>query len=408
MRSDVPKVLHSVLGLPLVVHVVRAARAAGAERVVLVVSPDHREAIAAALAAEDVQLAVQSEPLGTAHAVLAAKPALEGFRGTGLVLLGDAPCVTPASLQALLAAHVERAAQLSVLSGEVHEPRGYGRVVRGPDGDLAAIVEEKDAPQETLQIREINSGSFALELPALWDVLERIEPSPHTGERYVTDAVQLVRSAGQRTIAVKAAEGTDVLGVNDRSQLAEVTAILRRRINHRHMLNGVTIVDPTTTFIDARARIEPDARIEPFSVIQGPCTIARDAVVGPFAHVRGGSSLGAGARVGNFVEVVRSEVGAESRALHLSFLGDCTLGDDVNVGAGTIFANWDGAQKHRSTVGDQASLGSNTVLVGPCQLGAKARTGAGAVVNKAEVPAGETWVGVPARSLSQSNDGGGR
>lgn len=401
MNSDLPKVLHPVLGQPLLAYAVQAARRAGAGRIVVVVRPDHEGAVREALAGQDdVTTAIQAEARGTAHAVLAAREALGGFEGTLLVLLGDAPCVTARSLEALLREHRERGASLSVLTGEVPEPRGYGRIVRGPDGDLAAIVEEKDAPPHVREVREINSGVMALEAPAIWETLERVQPSRASGELYLTDAIELVRAAGRRVHAVRAAEPEEVLGVNDRVQLAQVTAVLRRRINEAHMLNGVTIVDPESTFIDARAELEPDVRVEPFTVIEGPCRLERGARVGPFARLRA-AKLGAGAIVGNFVEVARTEVGRGSRALHLSFLGDGAVGADVNVGAGTIFANWDGARHHRTVVADGASLGAGTVVVAPAAIGAGARTGAGAVVVKGEVAAAATVVGVPARPLGK-------
>lgn len=398
MRSDVPKVLHSVLGQALLAYPVHTARSAGATRTVLVVRPEHEAQVREAFAAEDdVLTAVQAEARGTAHAVLAARERLAGFEGTLLVLLGDAPCVTTRSIEALLLEHRERGAGLSVLTGEVAEPKGYGRIVRGPDGDLAAIVEEKDATAHVKAVREINSGVMAFELPAAWSVLERIQPSSASGELYLTDAIQLTRSAGRRVHAVRAAAAEEVLGVNDRVQLAQVTAILRRRINETHMREGVTIVDPETTFIDARATIEHDVRIEPFTVIEGPCRIARGARVGPFARLRA-AQLESEAIIGNFVEVVRTEVGKKSRALHHAYLGDGRVGADVNVGAGTIFANWDGQAHHLTTVGDGASLGAGTVVIAPARIGARARTGAGAVV-KGEVPADATYVGVPARLL---------
>lgn len=406
MKSDLPKVLHDILGLPLVAHVVHAARAAGAGKVVIVASPDHRDQVCEALQEiDDLEVVVQEEPLGTAHAVLAARPALEGVGGTALVLLGDAPCVSPHSLEALLAGHREKGAWLSVLSGRVPDPTGYGRIVRGPDGELAAIIEDKDADPSIRNHDEINSGTFALELPAVWDVLERIEPNPKSGERYVTDAVELTRQAGHRAVAVQAARPGDVLGINDRAQLAQATAVLRERVVSEHMARGVTIVDPASTFIDVRATIEPDARIEPFVVIGGRSVIQAGAVVGPFAHVRGDTVVGPGARIGNFVEVVRSNIGAGSRALHLSYVGDGTLGDGVNVGAGTVFANYDGERHHPSLVGDGVRLGANTVLIGPTDVGADARTGAGAVV-KGSIPAGATAIGVPARVVSAPADEG--
>lgn len=399
MKSDVPKVLHPVLGQALLAYPVHAARSAGATRIVVVVRPEHEAQVRAAFQDEDdVVTAVQAEARGTAHAVMAARPALASLQGTLLVLLGDAPCVTARSLEALLREHRERAAGLSVLTGEVDEPRGYGRIVRGPDGDLAGIVEEKDAPAHVRALREINSGVMALEAPGVWGVLEKVQPSAASGELYLTDAIELTRSAGRRVHAVRAAGPDEVLGVNDRVQLARVTAVLRRRINEAHMLNGVTIVDPESTFIDARATLEHDVRIEPFTVIEGASHVARGAHVGPFARLRA-AQVGPGALVGNFVEVARTEVGAGARALHLSFLGDAAVGAEANVGAGTIFANWDGARHQRTTVGQGASLGAGTVVVAPASIGAGARTGAGAVVVRGEVADGVTVVGVPARAL---------
>jgi bifunctional UDP-N-acetylglucosamine pyrophosphorylase / glucosamine-1-phosphate N-acetyltransferase len=272
--------------------------------------------------------------------------------------------------------------------------------VRGPDGDVTAIVEEKDASAHVKQVREINSGVMAFEAPDVWTTLDKIQPSTTTGELYLTDAIQLTRSAGRRVHAARAAGPEDVLGVNDRVQLAQVTAILRRRINEMHMLNGVTIVDPDSTFIDARARIEHDVRIEPFTVIEGACELGKGAKVGPFARLRA-STIGPDALVGNFVEVVRSEIGKESRALHLAYLGDGTLGAGVNVGAGTIFANWDGYRHSKTIVGEGASLGAGTVVVAPSRIGAGARTGAGAIVVRGEVGGGVTVVGVPARPITE-------
>jgi len=408
MQSDVPKVLHTVLGLTLVEHVVGAAREAGAERVVVVVSPDHEAAVAGALAhVPGVSLAVQAEPKGTGHALLAARPALADFAGTALVLMGDVPCVSVESLGALLAGHRGGSAAASLLSAVVDDPTGYGRVLRDDAGAPVRLAEEKDATAAERAVAEINAGIYALEMPRAFELLDGLTPSSETGELYLTQLVELARGAGAGVQAVAAARPDDVLGVNDRVQLAEVTARLRRRINLGHMRRGVTFVAPETTWVDARATLERDVRLEPFVVIQGPCRVAGGAVVGPFAHLRA-ATVGPEARVGNFVEVVRSEVGARARALHLSYVGDAALGDDVNVGAGTVFANWDGDRHHRTEVGAGCSLGANTTVVAPARLGARSRTGAGAVVVKDDVAPGATWVGVPARPATRSaEDSGG-
>ncbi len=408
MLSALPKVLHPALGVPIFVYVLEAAVEAGVRRIVLVANPNNKDALRAAANEWQnerktrssheihVEIAVQETPRGTAHAVLAARKALEGFTGTGVVLCGDAPCVSPASLQALLKEHVERQSDISVLSAEVDDPTGYGRIVRGPDGDLAAIVEEKDAAPERKKIKEINSGIIALELPRLWKTLESVEPSRASGELYLTEAVTVAKNHKQRAHAVRAAVFEDVLGVNDRVQLAQVTKILKRRINEAFMRSGVTIVDPESAWLDPRARIGRDTTIFPGVVIEGPCVLGEGMRVGPFTHIRGGSRFGNGGAIGNFVEVVRSSLGDKSRALHLAYLGDAAIGEDTNVGAGTITANWDGKDRLPSTVGSRVSLGSGTVLVAPVKVQDGARTGAGAVVTK-DVPAGETWVGVPAR-----------
>ncbi len=413
MNSALPKVLHPVLGVPLFVYVLEAAVAAGVRRIVLVANPDNKDALRKATeewAAErklrsgaDVRwdVAVQETPKGTADAVLSARSALEGFTGTGIVLCGDAPCVSPSSLEALLKQHRERSADLSVLSGDVADPLGYGRIVRGPDGDLSSIVEEKDATPERKAIKEINSGIIALELPRLWHTLQAVQPSKASGELYLTEAVTVARNEKKRTVAVRAGVFEDVLGVNDRVQLAQVTAIIKRRVNEAVMRSGVTLVDPESTWIDPRARIGRDTTILPGVVIDGPCVIGEGVRIGPFAHVRGGSTLGDGGAVGNFVEVVRSQWGDKSRALHLAYVGDATVGEDTNIGAGAITANYDGKNRQTSKIGSRVSLGSGTVLVAPVGVGDGARTGAGAVVTK-DVPPGETWAGVPARRLDGS------
>jgi bifunctional UDP-N-acetylglucosamine pyrophosphorylase/glucosamine-1-phosphate N-acetyltransferase len=410
MNSALPKVLHPVLGVPLFVYVLEAAVESDVTHLVLVANPENKDALRAAC--EDWvkerktqvrwDVAVQETARGTADAVLAARRHLEGFTGTAVVLCGDAPCVSPDSIKALLKEHAERSSDLSVLSGDVANPTGYGRIVRGPDGDLAAIVEEKDATPERRACKEINSGIIALELPRLWATLLAVTPSKASGELYLTEAVTVARNEKKRAHAVKAGVFEDVLGVNDRVQLAEVTQILKRRINARFMREGVTIVDPECTWIDPRAKIGRDTTILPGVLIEGPCSIGEGVRIGPFTHIRGGSQIGNGGAIGNFVEVVRSTWGDKSRALHLAYVGDSTVGEDTNIGAGTITANYDGKNRQPSKIGSHVSLGAGTVLVAPVAVGDEARTGAGAIVTH-DVPVGETWAGIPARRLHGSS-----
>ncbi len=395
----VPKVLTALWGRPAVVWPVLAARRAGAGRVVVVAGrnlPDIRKA----LAGRDAQCVQQAEPRGTGDALLAAAPALQGLSGPLVLLYGDCPLTTPAMIRALLDLHRERRAAVTVLTALLPDPAGYGRVLRDAAGNLAAIVEEKDADAGTRAVREVNAGTWVVELPGALEDLRAVGTDNAQHEVYLTDLVKLARARGRGVAALAWPSAEEALGFNTARELAQVRTLLRRRIVEEHLAAGVEIVDPDSTFIDADVAIEPGARILPCTVIEGDCRIAAGCEVGPFSHLRAGTVLHPGAEVGNFTETKQAVLGAHVKAKHLTYLGDVTVGAGANIGAGTITANYDGRAKHATVVGERAFIGSGTVLVAPVTVGAGATTGAGAIVTRGSpVGAGETWVGVPARPL---------
>ena len=401
MKSELPKVLHPVCGRPLVSYVIEAARGAGA-RTILVVVGHGGEAVRMALGDEpDVRFAVQERQLGTGDAVRACRPGLEGYRGPALVLVGDEPLLRPEPLATLLDRQRVEAAGCLLGTAILPDPTGFGRIIRDAEGRFRAIVEQKDATPDERAVREVNPSCYVFDLPDLWDALDRLDTGNAQGEYYLTDAPRILMEMGRTVLAEPALDALDVLGINTRAHLAEAHALMQARIQSGWMAEGVTIVDPRNTSIDGRARIGPDSVIFPFSVIGGPVTIGRGCRVGPFAHVRAGTILGDGVEVGAFVEVNRSTLAEGTTARHLAYLGDANLGPGVNVGAGTITANFDGRVKSPTEVGAGAFLGAGSILIAPTKIGEDAIVGAGAVLTKGtEVPPGSTVIGVPARPLN--------
>jgi bifunctional UDP-N-acetylglucosamine pyrophosphorylase/glucosamine-1-phosphate N-acetyltransferase len=396
MKSEKAKVLHALLGRPLIHHVLRALRSAGVKDVVVVVG--HQEEAVRKAAGSGVTFARQTEQKGTGHAVLSAGKALKGRAGLVFVLAGDAPLITPDTLKSMLAAHREAGAAATVLTCCIDDPTGYGRIVRDEAGKFQAIVEHGDATEKQKEIQEVNSGAYVFDSGDLFRALKEVKVNPKKGEIYLTDALQVLLGH-QRTVATfRASDPSEVYGINSRRDLVAATNFLRWRILERHMDNGVTIVDPSTTFIEEDVTIGPDTVVLPYTVIEHDVTIGKGCEVGPFSHLRPGAVLDDGAEVGNFVEVKKSRIGPHSKAKHLTYLGDATLGANVNIGAGTITANYDGKNKHATVIGDGVHIGSNTVLVAPVRLGKNVTTGAGAVV-LGDVADDDTVVGVPARSL---------
>jgi bifunctional UDP-N-acetylglucosamine pyrophosphorylase / glucosamine-1-phosphate N-acetyltransferase len=383
MKSAVPKHLHTVLGRRMVDWVIAAARDAGVERVVVVASPDTRDLF------DDVEVAVQERPLGTGDAVRAARAALDGSAGDVLVLNGDVPALTPATLQALVEVHRDAAAAATVVSFEPADARAYGRIVRDGDGRLARIVEAADATPAELALGEVNSGIYAFRGDRLWPVLERLEPHNAQGELYVTDALGLLVSDGEPCAVHLAPDPVEVEGINTRAELAAAVAALRDRVNERHMLAGVTIVDPASTWIDAEVEIEPDTTIHPFSVIRGAVRIATGVEIGPFAYVRPNTVVGEGAKIGTFVEVKASTIGARTKVPHLSYVGDAEIGEDTNVAAGNITANFkhEPGPKARTKIGSNVRTGVDNVFDAPVEIGDDAWIAPGAVITD-DVPPG--------------------
>jgi bifunctional UDP-N-acetylglucosamine pyrophosphorylase/glucosamine-1-phosphate N-acetyltransferase len=399
LTGQTPKVLTPLWGVPALCWPVDAALGLNPRRLIVVAGP-RPEPARAALAGRDAVIVTQERAEGTGAAVLLARSELDKGPGPLLVLFGDGPLVDTALLERLLDDHAASGAAITVLTADLDDPAGYGRVLRDERGALVSIVEERDADPATRAVREINSGVWVIERSPCLDDLSAVGRTNAQAEVYLTDLVAIARERGRKVGASKCADARQVLGFNDQRELAAVRALLRRRILERHLLAGVEIVDPESTWIDATVSIEPGARILPATVIEGRCRIAAGCEVGPFAHLRTGTELDAGAEVGNFTETKQTRLGAGAKAKHLSYLGDATIGARANIGAGTITANYDGRTKHPTTVGERAFIGSGTVLVAPVSVGDQATTGAGAIVTRhSQVGAGETWVGVPARKL---------
>jgi len=392
MRSARPKHLHAILGRRMVDWVIAAARDAGVARIVVVASPDSAESY------DGLEVAVQVEPLGTGDAVRSARAALEDAPGDVLVLNGDVPALRPQTVHALVATHREAGAAATVLGFEPPDARAYGRLVRDREGRLARIVEAADATAAELALTEVNSGIYVFRGEKLWPVLDRLEPHNAQGELYVTDTLGLLVGDGEVVAVHTAEDPAEVEGINTRAELAAAAAALRDRINEAHMLAGVTIVDPASTWIDADVEIEADTTIHPFCVLRGPIRIASGVNVGPFAYVRPHTVLAEGAKIGTFVEIKASTVGARSKIPHLSYIGDAEIGEDSNVAAGNITANFKhetGIPKARTRIGNNVRTGVDNTFDAPVDIGDDAWIAAGAVITD-DVPAG-SLAGFPPR-----------
>jgi bifunctional UDP-N-acetylglucosamine pyrophosphorylase / glucosamine-1-phosphate N-acetyltransferase len=417
MRSAVPKHLHPILGRRMVDWIVETGRAAGASPIVVVAAPATR----GEFASSDVEVAVQETPLGTGDAVRAARAALAGQEGDVLVLSGDTPLLTAGLLRELVATHHRERAEATILSARPSDPRVYGRVVRDANGSIVKIVEGTDANDEEQQIGEINSSIYVFRSAALWPALEQLEPKNVQGELYLTDAIEIVARGGGKVAAHVAADSRETDGVNTRAELAQAAAVLRDRINEAHMLAGVTIVDPQTTWIEPTVELEADATIQPFTYLRGATRVAAgaeigantvaidahigaNATIGPFCYLRPGTVLGESSKAGTFVEIKNSRIGDRTKVPHLSYIGDAEIGEDTNIGAGAITANFahkPGVPKGRTTIGRNVRTAIHNGFIAPVTIGDGAWIGAGSVITK-DVPADALGI---ARARQENKEG---
>ena len=425
MKSGLPKVLHHAAGLPLIDHVLRTAASLRPASIVVVVGHEANQLQEALSGQPGLAFVVQEPQLGTGHALLQVEPRLGDARGTLLLLSGDVPLLRAATVERLVRTHQERSAAATVLTAVVANPDGYGRIVRSA-GDIVAIVEHKDASPAELEIHEINSGIYAFDIAPLFAAIGAIGSANAQGEYYLPDLVRIYRGRGLRVETVRLDDPTEILGVNSRKELADVATILKSRKNDELMAAGVTLVDPATAYIGPDVTIGADTIVYPGVFLEGTtrigsrceihsgvrlvnssvddgaiiknfCVItdshiASGAEVGPFAHLRPQSRVGEQAKIGNFVELKKTVLGRRSKASHLTYLGDTTVGENVNVGAGTITCNYDGTAKHPTVIEDGAFIGSDSQLIAPVRIGKGAYVAAGSSITE-DVPAESLAIG---------------
>jgi len=434
MKSARPKVLHHVAGAPMIDYVLATAAALGAATRTVVVGHGGDQLQAALAAQAGLRFVPQEPQLGTAHAVVQAAPLFAGLRGTLVLLSGDVPLLSVETLRALLARHEETGAAATVLTAVVDNPSGYGRIVRAGD-EVLRIVEHRDASEAEREIREVNSGVYAFDLEPLFPALGQVASNNAQQEYYLPDLVAIYRRAGRRVSALATGRAEEILGINTRAELAAMSERVWQARRAALMASGVTLEDPATTYVDAGVTVGPDSVIRPGVSLQGRTTIGARAVIhsgvrivdsaladdvtvldhcvvvgarladgssiGPFAHLRPGSEICAGAKVGNFVELKKTRLGAGSKANHLAYLGDATIGEKVNIGAGTITCNYDGVSKNRTVIEDGVFIGSDTQLIAPVTIGAGAYVAAGSSITN-DVPAGALGI---ARGRQENKEG---
>jgi bifunctional UDP-N-acetylglucosamine pyrophosphorylase / glucosamine-1-phosphate N-acetyltransferase len=433
MKSDLPKVLHPVCGVPMIAHSLEAVKAASSEMPVVIIG--HGAEAVHEFLGEQARCIVQDPQLGTGHAVQQAESVLRDKTDLVLVAYADMPLLCPETLMQLVETQKANQGPVSMLTVNAADPRGFGRVIRALDGSVQAIVEESVATAEQLTIHELNVGAYCFSAGWLWDALHKIKVSPK-GEYYLTDTVALAAQAGLKVQTLKSDDLVETIGINTRVHLAEAEAAMRQRINLAHMLAGVTIVDPTSTYIEPGVRIGRDTVIWPNTYLRGKTVIGEDCVIGPntitenstigdcceilaavvqgavvednvgigpFARLRKGAHLCKGVHMGNFGEVKDSTLGPGTKMGHFSYIGNATIAENVNIGAGTVTCNYDGVHKNPTVIGADVFIGSDTMLVAPVKIGARSRTGAGAVVTK-DVEPDTLVVGVPARPIKKLNE----
>lgn len=432
MKSALYKVLHPVCGKPMVEHIMNRVQEIQPSEIVTIVGHG-AERVKEQLGSR-TNYALQAEQLGTGHAVLQAASFLKGKKGTTLVISGDTPLLTSETLRALFDYHENQQAAATILTAYATDPTGYGRIIRDQTGSVAKIVEQKDASPSEAQVGEINTGTYCFDNELLFDALENIDTNNAQGEYYLTDIVEILKNEGKTVAAFQTNDFNESLGVNDRVALAEANRIMRERINLAHMKKGVTLVDPQATYIDADVLIGAETVIEPGVYLKGKTVIGErcqllgqtqiiDSIIGeqvtitssiieesrvhdqvdigPFAHLRPQAEIKKQAHIGNFVEIKKATIGERTKVGHLTYVGDATLGKDINVGCGVVFVNYDGKQKHHTTVADHAFIGSASNLIGPVHLGKNAVIAAGSTIT-ADIP--EEAMGIArARQVNKDN-----
>ncbi|OKP76934.1 bifunctional N-acetylglucosamine-1-phosphate uridyltransferase/glucosamine-1-phosphate acetyltransferase [Paenibacillus sp. P3E] len=413
MKSKLYKVLHPVCGKPMVGHVLDTVKATGCQRTVVVVG--HGAEKVKAYVGQNAEYVLQETQLGTGHAVKQAKDLLGGETGTTVVICGDTPLVTAETLEGLMALHEGQNAAATVLTAVMEQPAGYGRIIRGKDGGVLKIVEQKDCSPEEAAVNEINTGTYCFDNTKLFAALEKVTSSNNQQEYYLTDVIGILRAQGDIVLGYQAHDAAESIGVNDRLALSEAEGLMRQRINRQHMLNGVTIIDPASTYIAADVIIGADTTLYPGTTLKGKTVIGEDCIigpsseiedcvvmdgaevkhsvlnqaqvgartsVGPFAYLRPGAVLGEEVKIGDFVEIKNASIGDGSKVSHLSYIGDATVGKNVNVGCGAITVNYDGYNKSRTEIGDDAFIGSNVNLVAPVTVGKGAFVVAGSTITR--------------------------
>ncbi len=398
MKSALPKVLHNICGRSMLAYVLDLAASLKPRKTVVVLGYKH--ALVAKTLPKNISAVAQKKLIGTADAVGQALTKLKGFKGTVLVLYGDTPLLKKESVDKLLKYHFENKVDATLLTAQMDKPKGYGRVLRDKLASVCGIIEEKDADDFEKDIKEINTGIICFNKVSLEASLKKVKPNNRKKEYYLTDTINILYKEGKLADGIKLADIQEALGINSRADLAKANSLMQQRINDKLMLDGVTIVDTNSTFISYGVKIGQDSVIYPFTVVERDVKIGKRCSIGPFAHLREGTRVSDEATLGNFVETIRTKIGAKVFAKHFSYLGDVSVGNKVNIGAGTVTANFDGRNKHSTVIKDNAMIGSDTILVAPVKVGKGALTGAGSVILK-DIPDNKKAVGVPARILKE-------
>ena len=383
MKSKKSKVVHKIYGKELVKRVAETAKRIGSDEVIAVVGHLREQVID--VLGDSVEYAYQDELLGTGHAVMQAESYLKGKEGKVLVLNGDVPIIRPDTLKKLIQKSIENKEYATLLTAEYENPTGYGRIIRDVGGSIRAIVEEKDANMFEKEIKEINAGIYCFDIKELLLALKKIKTNNAQGEYYLTDVIKIMNDKGLKTGAVIVEDNTEILGVNDRVQLELLTRVLKNRINAEHMANGVTIEDSETTYIYDDVKIGIDTVIHPNATICSGVTIGENCIIGPNAYIREGCVIGNNVKIGSFVELKKAKIGDGTKVPHLSYIGDCEIGKNTNIGCGTITCNYDGVNKHKTIIGNNCFIGSNVNLVAPVKVGDNVSVGAGSTITE-DVP----------------------